>query len=61
MTICFREKIPFGDVINSQHVLITDSENELTRPKLKIAAQMTQSAEIGQPKATSTQISEAGK
>ena len=51
----------FGDVISSQHVLLTDSENELTRPKLKIAAQMTRSAEVGQPKFTSTQISEAGK
>ena len=51
----------FGDVISSQHVLLTDSENELTRPKLKIAAQMTRSAEVGQSKFTSTQINEAGK
>ena len=60
MTPFRRDKVPFGDVISSQHVAVTDSENELSRPKINVARSMTKSADIGLPRATSTQINEAG-
>lgn len=60
MTACFRDKVLFGDVICSQSVAVTDSENELSRPKVHVAPELTQTAVIGVPRATSTQICVTG-
>ena len=53
--VIYRDNLPYGEVINSQHLAITDSENELSRPKLDLAIGMLVSAAIGKPNATSTQ------